>query len=250
MSNTPIIGERSNNNSSNAQETEKQEKPAVKKHISPSRAKRNRKRAEAYRIKKAREVKQAKDNAQNNNKGTDKKSRNFWNVFKSNKNKRKKMEKINFVPATEITKEFGNLQINIEQEKTNMPTASAGRAKEKDTPNPNIIYKNLEHNMKLSRLEEPTTLTLALRHITRQLHPNGGRITFPVPASVDKIQLRCNNLPTEGKELLNLVEQVFKRRQEDLDIEELYKDFVKTHGRITIDPKQQWPQSHIHTRHP
>lgn len=37
---------------------------------------------------------------------------------------------------------------------------------------------------------------------------------------------------------------------EKLDIEQLYKDFVLTHDRITYDYTQKWPASLIYTRHP
>lgn len=111
-------------------------------------------------------------------------------------------------------------------------------------------YKNIEYGMKLTRLEDPTILIIALRHYTRITHPKGNTITFPVPEAFDRIQLKCANLPTDVEELGELMKKVFHRRDEKLDIEELYNDFVKTHGRITFDHTQKWPHSQIHTRHP
>uniref|UniRef100_A0A6P7GZU5 Uncharacterized protein LOC114348521 n=1 Tax=Diabrotica virgifera virgifera TaxID=50390 RepID=A0A6P7GZU5_DIAVI len=108
----------------------------------------------------------------------------------------------------------------------------------------------MEVNMRLSRLEEATILVAALRHIVRKLHQRGDKITFPVPDAVDRIQLKCLNIPTNADELLPLLKQVFSRRGEVFDLEELYSDFVKTYGRIATDYTQKWPMSQIHTRHP
>lgn len=104
--------------------------------------------------------------------------------------------------------------------------------------------------MKLTRLEELKNLMTALRHYIRKTHPKGSSMTFPVPEAVDRIQLKCANFPTDVEGLEELIKKVFQRREEVLDIGELYNDFVKTHGRITYDFTQKWPNSHIHTRHP
>ncbi|CAH1224443.1 unnamed protein product [Diabrotica balteata] len=100
------------------------------------------------------------------------------------------------------------------------------------------LYENMEQNMRLSRLEEFSILVAALRHVVRRLHPRGDKITFPVPDAVDRIQLRCSNIPSDANELLFLLKQVFSRRGEVFDLEELYCDFVKTYGRITTDYAQ------------
>lgn len=117
-------------------------------------------------------------------------------------------------------------------------------------PDPAIIYRDIEISARLSRLEEAPTLTLALRHLVRTCHPRGSTVTFPVPEAVDRIQLRCHNLPTNPDELQPLVEKVFSRRDEPLDLDELYKQFVMTHGHTAFDHTQKWPVSHVHTRHP
>lgn len=112
------------------------------------------------------------------------------------------------------------------------------------------IYQDFELMLKLSRLEEAQTLTTALRQLVRHRHPKGKQITFPTPEAVDRIQLRANNLPTDIDKLEDLIHKTFIRREETLDIEQLYKDFVMTHGRLTYDMTKKWPESHIHTRHP
>ncbi|KAG5870368.1 hypothetical protein JTB14_016135 [Gonioctena quinquepunctata] len=104
--------------------------------------------------------------------------------------------------------------------------------------------------MKLSRLEEPKILITALRHYVRHKHTKGDKVTFPVPGAVDRIQLKCYNIPTEVDELEGLLKQVFSRRNEVLDLEELYRDFALTHGRIAFDHTKSWPLCHIHLRSP
>lgn len=89
--------------------------------------------------------------------------------------------------------------------------------------------------MRLARLEEPDVLITALRHLVRKVHPNGSRITFPVPEAEDRIQVKRVNVPTDPVELQKLLETVFKRRRETLNMNELNNDFVKTHGRLTFD---------------
>lgn len=115
---------------------------------------------------------------------------------------------------------------------------------------PTEIYKNFEINMQLSRLEEERTLTTALRHVIRNTHLKGKTITFPTIEAVDRIQLRTCNLPTDAIKLKELIDLVFKRREEICDTDEIYRQFVMTYGRITLDPKQSWPNNQLHTRHP
>lgn len=114
----------------------------------------------------------------------------------------------------------------------------------------NLFYNTIEDSMRLARLEDAAVLITALRHLIRKTHPNGDRITFPVPEAVDRIQLGKVGVPTDPAELHELLKTVFKRRKETLNIEELYNDFVKTHGRLAFDMSKKWPESHIHTRHP
>lgn len=135
-----------------------------------------------------------------------------------------------------------------EKARTSQPTTDAGK---EETLTPiSKVYENFEINMRLSRLEEEKTLTTALRHIVRNTHEKGRTITFPTLEEVDRIQLKGNNLPTDPKELTTLIDQVFKRRGEIYSIEQIYRQFVMIHGRITFDSKLNWPASHIYTRHP
>lgn len=115
---------------------------------------------------------------------------------------------------------------------------------------PKALYESMEINTRLARLEEAATLTAALRHLVRHTHPRGKQIGFPVPGAVDRIQLKCCNLPTDPEELRKLVEMVFRRREEPLDIDELYRDFAITHGRIITDMTQPYPACYGYTRHP
>ncbi|KAK9747523.1 hypothetical protein QE152_g5282 [Popillia japonica] len=104
--------------------------------------------------------------------------------------------------------------------------------------------------MSLRRLEEVPILTAALRQVVRNSHPNGRSITFPCPEAVDRITLKSTGIPTEHEELLELLQRAFERRDETLDLQETYNDFVRTHGRLAFDHTQKCPHSAIHTRHP
>lgn len=139
--------------------------------------------------------------------------------------------------------------LSFRRKKKELPKQENEATCSKEKPIP-TLYENIEYSMRLSRLEEPKILMLALRHFVRKAHPNGKNVAFPVPEAFDRIQLKCANLPTDVGELKELLLKVHYRRNEVLDIEDLYSDFVKTHGRITYDFTQKWPQSHIFTRHP
>jgi hypothetical protein len=126
---------------------------------------------------------------------------------------------------------------------------------------PILTYENISQNIKdmyhreevryhLARLEEPAILTVALRHITRNLCENGSKITFPVPNLVDKITLRSSNLPIDPGELLLLIDQVCERRGTEFDLGETYKHFVYAHGRVAFDSRQPWPHCYVHTKYP
>ena len=115
---------------------------------------------------------------------------------------------------------------------------------------PANIYYNFEDAMKLANLEEPQTLNTALRHLIRTINEKGESITFPQVGAVDKIYLKSKNLPTEPNKLKQLVIRIFKRRDEDLDFNEIYSQFVKAHGRIVFDPRQNWPKCYVHSFQP
>lgn len=115
---------------------------------------------------------------------------------------------------------------------------------------PAAIYKGLEESCKLARLEELGNLSTALRHIIRLQHPKGAKICFPVPEAVDRLQLRCANLPTDPEDLSALVDKAYERRGESLDRDSLYKDFVMAHGRLAMDSQLPFPSCYYQTRHP
>lgn len=106
-----------------------------------------------------------------------------------------------------------------------------------------------EERYRLSILEEPQMLNLALRIIIRKLLINGGNITFPTPDAID-ITLKRNGLPTDPKTLLNLTDLVLARRSESLDLHEVYNDFVRAHGRAVFNLNEPWPQCYGHIRFP
>lgn len=106
--------------------------------------------------------------------------------------------------------------------KTNQDTACSLRTST-DKPNANtrlpleLMYINIENAMRLSRLEEEKNLLAALRHLVRCLHEGGRNIAFPFPEAIDRIQVRCSNIPTDPQELQRLVNLVFQRREETLN---------------------------------
>ena len=73
----------------------------------------------------------------------------------------------------------------------------------------------------------------------RHLHPRGNGITFSSLEAADRLELKSVNLPTTPQNLFMLLQQVFSRREEEFKLELPYKDFVKSHGRITFDPKKE-----------
>jgi len=121
---------------------------------------------------------------------------------------------------------------------------------EKPSMTQNWNYGIQEKAYKLSILEDPQILVVALRHLVRNLQDEGERITFPIPNAVDRITLKRNNIPTDPGELLLLVDEVFERRAEYLDLNEVHRDFVKAHGRAVLDLRESWPRCYAHTRHP
>ena len=84
-------------------------------------------------------------------------------------------------------------------------------------------------------------LEVSLRYIIRNLNEEGEKIQFPVLDEVDRINLKRNNLPTNIKELLELVDNVFERREESLDLKKVHKQFVRAHGRTIFNPNEKWP---------
>lgn len=93
-------------------------------------------------------------------------------------------------------------------------------------------------------------LTTALRHVVRRLHEDGEWITFSTQSAVDRISLKRNNLPTEPKGFLVLEDEIFEHRREDRNFNEVYKGFVKAHGRVVFDSKEPRPHCYVHTGFP
>lgn len=145
--------------------------------------------------------------------------------------------------------QFIKTSVLIPNKPNNQPGESLVQSSE-TSKNLNLMYEDFEINLRISRLEDCKNLGLALRHIIRNKHPKGVSITFPQPEAIDRILLKSANLPTELNALSELVENVYKRRNEKLNIEEVYRQFVQAHGRIVLDPKQKWPHSHVHTYQP
>ncbi|KAG5870360.1 hypothetical protein JTB14_016127 [Gonioctena quinquepunctata] len=65
--------------------------------------------------------------------------------------------------------------------------------------------------------------------------------SLPGSGSGGSNSVKVYNIPTDVDELEGLLKQVFSRRNEVLDLEELYRDFAITHGRIAFDHTKSWP---------
>ena len=174
--------------------------------------------------------------------------RSNWKFWKRKKTKENRQRE-SLIPQTpkDDDKAVAKHEHHMEEETVTTVTACQRNRNELD---PSNIYANLEDAMKLAQLEEPGTLTTALRHLVRFLHKKGDSITFTQIDMVDKIILKTKNLPTDTNKLFQLVSRVFTRRGESLDVQEIYEQFVRAHGRIAFDPSQKWPLCYIHSFHP
>ncbi|KAJ8935311.1 hypothetical protein NQ318_019479 [Aromia moschata] len=242
----------------------KEKDKTPEKRSSPSRVRRNLRRAMAWRKKKDESKAihptgkgpEKTEEAKNDPKGKDAPEEESPSTSKGKKTGEERPKdrwlkrfSIKWIKGTTLNAEKAEegLAAPIQEEDTGRtghePTPGA-------VPDPKALNEAVEEAMRLSRLEEPATLTTALRHMTRLLHPGGKNISFPVPEAVDRTQLRCCNLPTDPHELKRLVERAFERREESISMENLYRDFVKSHGRVAMDPSKPWAQCYVHTRQP
>lgn len=135
-----------------------------------------------------------------------------------------------------------NMTENVTEVGTAQPSTPLGVAEDSLMKgDPRLIYEETEHRMRLSRLEEPCNLISALRQLVRKQHAEGSRVLFPVPEACDRIRLRSVGLPTDPEDLWQLTQLAFTRRHETLDLDEVYGDFVKVHGTVVFNPRENWP---------
>jgi hypothetical protein len=179
----------------------------------------------------------------------DKKS--FWNWLIKTRNE-KDIQQENYkqgnqeIKNGQEEKELGEEEIEEEEEEEKKEDQNSNS---QPKFNPNKMYNILEINYKLTSLEDPKLLELALRFITRNLNEEGGKIQFPTLDEVDRIILKRNNLPTVVTELIELVDAVFERRKESLDLKKIYKQFVRAHGRRIFIPQEKWPNCYQIVKH-
>lgn len=218
-----------------------------KKHKPPSKKLRDAKRAKVWRDKVIQNLKI------NKTKEVSRKSQNFSKKIKCKfwrTRNNKKEQEISVKEWIELDDNVADCDSVLCDQETNVPD-SVSKVNLKIRPvNPMNIYNNIELNMQLSRLEETSILNTALRHIVRLTHDKGSLVAFPQLEAVDRIQLKSVNLPTETECLLVLLSKVFARRSEHLDLDKIYGQYVRMHGRTVIDPKKPWPDCLVFTRHP
>lgn len=111
-------------------------------------------------------------------------------------------------------------------------------------------YKTLEENMRLSRLENVQTFQTALRLVTRLMHPKGAKVCYPIAEQTDRLMLKAQNIPTDGRELCDLLRKACSRRGESFNLETTYKDLAKAHGRVYFDWTLSGPDCMVYTHYP
>lgn len=62
---------------------------------------------------------------------------------------------------------------------------------------------------------------------------------FPNVEAEDRLLLKAAGLPTDPQELWKVVQKAYERREETIQIEEVFTDFVKMYGKIEFDPSKQ-----------
>lgn len=108
-------------------------------------------------------------------------------------------------------------------------------------PDPSSIYTTLEGQHRLARLEEPKLLEAAMTIVVRNKHSSGKRIRWPKPQAITRMELASNGVPADPDELETMVEAAFKRRNLDLDWDEVAADFGRAHGMIAFNPTVNFP---------
>lgn len=101
---------------------------------------------------------------------------------------------------------------------------------------PKTIYPDFEEALMLRKVEEPATLLRCLRHVTRCLHPRAKEIIFPYPEALDRFLIKSEGITSEPAALWKTLQRAFTRRNEQIEMESLYEDFVKIHGKRAFDP--------------
>lgn len=134
----------------------------------------------------------------------------------------------------------GSLSLSRQDQEQSTSHPESALAPKTSASSPDI-YGEFEDVMKLSRLEEPLLRISALRLLSRNLHPDGRRITFPVPAAIDELNLRSVGLPIDSQELLALTKRAFLRRGVPFSLNSITEDFAAAHGKITFDHSKPWP---------
>lgn len=99
---------------------------------------------------------------------------------------------------------------------------------------PAEVYRKLEWELCMGRLEDPKLLTAALATLVRAMD-GGDRILFPNMPMVDEILLSQNGLPVSVVELELLVQATYDRRGLQFSLETARLQAIKTYGRRVFD---------------
>lgn len=101
---------------------------------------------------------------------------------------------------------------------------------------PGKLYADIERNAAIRRLEETSTLAASMRHTVRHLCKKGDSICYKTQEAIDKTQLKSAGLPTEPQTLWDVIADAYKRRDEEISLNNIYEDVVKVYGRRAVDP--------------
>lgn len=102
--------------------------------------------------------------------------------------------------------------------------------------NPGKLYEEIERNAAIRRLEEVPTLAASMRHTVRHLCKKGDSICYKTQEAIDRMQIKTAGLPTEPLKLWDVITDAYKRRDEEISLNQIYEDLVKVHGRRAFDP--------------
>lgn len=110
--------------------------------------------------------------------------------------------------------------------------------------------KTMIENAKLSRLENQHTFQAALRLVTRLMHPKGAKVCYPIAEQTDRLVLRALNMPTDGPGLCDILRKACSRRGESFNLDAVYQDMARAHGRVYFDPTLAGPKCMVFTHYP
>lgn len=156
-------------------------------------------------------------------------------------------------PKVLLTPELENAETKAATSSLVTQNTTTNSEQLKTTTNTNwstIDYDRLEEDLRLCRLEDKDNFQTAQRLVIRLTHPQGDKICYPTTEQTDRMLLRAVNLPTDARELCDLMRKACTRRSEGLNLDKIYKDLVRAHGRVLFDHTKTTPHCYVFTKCP